>query len=287
MTEHHRFLIIDGYDRNSRDALQAAGMRLACDLYVEMLERELPDAHSEIVFPSDPGVELPPNDDLERYSGVLWTGCNATIYLREPRVSAQIEFCQRAYALGIPQFGTCWGLQMAVVAAGGTVEANPRGREMGIARRIVVTEEGREHPMTAGRKPVFEAFISHVDHATELPPGATLLAGNEFTRVQAVAVKHGRGEFWGLQYHPEYTLHEMARLIVARSSKLVPEGFYRTPEDLERHVALMEALHREPDRRDLRWLLAIDDDVLDVRTRTNEFSSWIENQVLRGVPRGS
>jgi GMP synthase (glutamine-hydrolysing) len=280
MTEQRRFLIIDGYDRSSRDNLQAAGMRLACDLYVEMLERELPDAHSDVVFPSDPGVELPSAAALEHYDGVLWTGCNATIYVREPRVSAQIEFCQRAYELGIPQFGTCWGLQMAVVAAGGKVEANPNGREMGIARRIAVSEEGRSHPMMAGRKQVFEGFISHVDEATVLPPGAVLLAGNEFTRVQAVAVSHGRGEFWGLQYHPEYNLHEMARLIVARTSKLLPEGFYRTPEDLERHVALMEALFREPDRRDLRWLLAIDDDVLDVKTRTNEFTNWIANQVL-------
>jgi len=275
MTGAPLFIIIDGYDRSSRDRLESAGMRLAGELYVQMLRRELPDARCEIVFPSDPGVHLPSIRALDHYDGVLWTGCNATIFVREPRVSAQIELSQNAYQLGIPQFGTCWGLQMAVAAAGGVVEANPRGREMGIARRIVVTEEGRAHPMMAGRKPVFEAFISHLDEATVLPPGAVLLAGNEFTRVQAVAVTHGRGQFWGLQYHPEYDLREMARLIVARSSKLVPEGFYRTHADLERHVALMEALQAEPQRRDLRWMLAIDDDVLDVGTRTNEFANWI------------
>jgi len=47
---------------------------------------------------------------------------------------------------------------------------------------IMLTDAGREHPMMRGRKPVFEAFISHVDEATRLPPGAQLLAGNEFTR---------------------------------------------------------------------------------------------------------
>jgi GMP synthase (glutamine-hydrolysing) len=113
-----------------------------------------------------------------------------------------------------------------------------------------------------------------------LPPGALLLAGNEFTRVQAVAVRHGKGEFWGLQYHPEYDLHEMARLTVAREQKLIKGGFYRTPEDLNRHVALMEALHDEPDRDDLRWQLVIDDDVLDVKVRTTEFSNWIADQIL-------
>jgi GMP synthase (glutamine-hydrolysing) len=274
------FIIIDGYGRDSRDALEAAGMRLAAELYEEMLRRELPDARTEIVFPSDPGVSMPSDATLSGCSGVLWTGCDATIFVLEPRVVAQIAFCRRAYQLGIPQFGTCWGLQMAVVAAGGTVEANPRGREMGIARRIMLTDAGREHPMMRGRKPVFEAFISHVDEATRLPPGAQLLAGNEFTSVQAVAVRHGKGEFWGLQYHPEYDLHEMARLIVARETKLIDGGFYESPEALQQHVALMEALHAEPDRHDLRWLLAIDDDVLDVTTRTNEFSNWIRNQVL-------
>jgi GMP synthase (glutamine-hydrolysing) len=256
-------------------------MRLAGDLYVEMVRRELPDARTEIVFPSDPGVQLPSNAALEHCAGLLWTGCNATIFEREPRVTAQIELSRRAYELGIPQFGSCWGLQMAVVAAGGEVAPNPRGREMGIARRIVLTEEGIAHPMMRGRKRVFEAFISHVDEATRLPPRALLLAGNEFTRVQAVAVKHGRGEFWGLQYHPEYNLHEMAGLIIAREQKLIKGGFYRTPEDLKRHVAHMKALHAEPDRHDLRWSLVVDDDVLDVRVRTNEFSNWIANQVLR------
>jgi GMP synthase (glutamine-hydrolysing) len=280
MATEHRFIIIDGYDRPSRDRLEAAGMRLACHLYEEMLRRELPDAATEFVFPSDPGVTLPRDADLERCSGLLWTGCNATIFEPEPRVTAQIDLSRRAFEVGLPQFGSCWGLQMAVVAAGGTVEANPRGREMGIARRIVLTEEGKHHPMMRGRKPVFEAFISHVDEATVLPPGAQLLAGNEFTRVQAVAVTHGRGEFWGLQYHPEYDLHEMARLTVAREKKLIDAGLYRTPEDLQRHVELMEALHDEPDRKDLRWQLVIDDDVLDTGMRTVEFSNWIRFQIL-------
>ena len=58
---------------------------------------------------------------------------------------------------------------MAVVAAGGTVRANPRGREMGIARKIALTPEGRGHPLYAGKGSVFDAFISHVDEITHLP----------------------------------------------------------------------------------------------------------------------
>src|SRR6266403_1796200 len=60
----------------------------------------------------------------------------------------------------VPSFGSCWAAQMAVVAAGGMVRANPRGREMGIARKIALTPEGRGHPLYAGKGAVFDAFIS-------------------------------------------------------------------------------------------------------------------------------
>lgn len=280
------FLIVDGYDRSSREALAAAGMKVAADLYAEMLAHALPEARADFLFPSDPGASMPAGAALAQYSAVLWTGCNATIYDPEPRISSQIALAKEAYAVGTPQFGSCWGLQMAAVAAGGEVKANPKGREMGIARRILLTDAGKGHPMMAGRAPCFEAFISHVDEVTALPAGAEVLAGNDFTRVQAIAVQHRKGIFWGVQYHPEYDLHEMARLTVAREQKLIPLGFYRSPDALQKHVAQMEALHAEPQRTDLRWLLAIDDDVLDAQRRTLEFRNFLDRIVLPRAGRG-
>ena len=43
-----------------------------------------------------------------------------------------------------------------------------------------------------------------------LPPGATLLATNAVTAVQAAEIRSGRGTFWGVQYHPEISLAEVA-----------------------------------------------------------------------------
>ena len=191
------FLIVDGYNCGSRDDLAKAGMKLAADLYLEMLQRELPRAHADLLFPSDPGSQIPAGVALKDYDGILWTGCNATIYEKEQRVLDQIELAKRGYEVGTPQFGSCWGLQMAAYAAGGDVKANPRGREMGMARRVHLTPQGRKHPMMAGRTEVFEGFISHVDEVTALPRGSQWLATNDWTRVQAIAVKHKKGEFWG------------------------------------------------------------------------------------------
>lgn len=275
-----RFLIVDGYPKTSRDDFDRAGMKHAWRLYAEMLQRHLPEASYSVWFPSDtPG--LPDGQGPDQYDGVLWTGCNLTIYHDDDeRVTRQIPLAKKAYEVGTPQFGSCWGLQMAVVAAGGKVEPNPLGREMGLARKIHITGVGHDHPLMKGKPPVYSGFISHVDQVTELPEDADLLATNDFTHVQAVAVRHGKGEFWATQYHPEYDLYEVARLIIAREEKLMREKFFEDHESLMAYVHRLEKLSQEPERKDLRWQLDIDDDVLDADTRQTEFANWIHNLVL-------
>jgi GMP synthase (glutamine-hydrolysing) len=281
MTSSLQFLIIDGYPRQSRDALETAGMKLAWRLYADMLLQHLPDATHDVTLPSDPGVELPSAGDLDKYAGIIWTGCNLSINDTDnPSVSGQIRLAADAYEVGVPSFGSCWGLQMAVVAAGGKVEPNPKGREMGLARKIHLTPEAYDHPMFEGKPKVFEGFISHDDMVTKMTPDCVCLAGNSFASVQAVAVTHKRGTFWATQYHPEYDLHEMACLIVAREEKLTKAGFFRSHEDMVQLVDKMKTLAKEPDREDLRWQLAIDDDVLDDTIRQCEFVNWINKQVL-------
>jgi len=281
MTTTLQFLIIDGYPQQSRDELQEAGMKLAWELYADMLGQHLRQAIYDVLLPSDPGVDMPSVKDLHRYAGIIWTGCNLTIYdTANPSVSSQIELARNAFEVGVPSYGSCWGIQMAAVAAGGEVEPNPKGREMGLARKIHQTHEAYNHPMFEGKPRVFEGFVSHDDMVTKIPPGGILLAGNNFANVQAIAVKHKNGTFWATQYHPEYDLHEMARLIVAREKKLIAAGFFRGHEDMMNLVDRMETLAKEPSRKDLRWQLAIDDDVLSDQIRQCEFVNWLNKLVL-------
>lgn len=281
MGEALKFLVIDGYSRDSRDALEESGMKLAWKLYVDMLLQHLPDAVYDVVLPSDPGIELAGAGDLDKYAGIIWTGCNLSVNDTDnPSVSGQIQLARDAYEVGVPSFGSCWGLQIAVVASGGKVEPNPKGREMGMARKMSLTPEAYDHPMFEGKPRVFEGFISHDDMVTEMSSSAICLAGNSFTDVQAVAVKHKKGTFWATQYHPEYNLYEIARLTVAREEKLTKAGFFRCHEDMVELVEKMELLAKEPDRKDLRWQLAIDDDVLCDSIRQCEFVNWINKLVL-------
>ena len=274
------FLIIDGYPKESREQFMGVGMRLAGQLFADMMKQHRPDAKCDIIYPCDPGV-MYPVVRLADYMGIMWSGSNLTIYNKEDkRVAGMIEFSKKAYEAGVPQFGSCWGIQMAAVAAGGEVKANLRGREMAIARMVYITKAGQRHPMYEGKPPVFNGFVSHDDEVTKLPKGAVWTASNDFTKVQGLAVKHKKGVFWATQYHAEYNLHEMARLIIARKEKLTELGFFEGDSDFESYVNNLETLYKEPGRKDLRWQLAIESDLLDDSIRQVEFVNWVNKIVL-------
>ncbi len=280
-----RFLVVDGYSRAGREDLAAGGASTAGDLYARMLAACAPGCVVDIVHPADPGSSLPTGAAIGQYDGIAWTGSSLTVYADDPKVIPQIEFAKAAFAAKVPSFGSCWAAQIAVIAAGGRCAANPKGREMGIARKIALTPEGRAHPLYEGKKAVFDAFISHDDEVTHLPAGALLLAGNGHTHVQSVAVTHQGGVFWGLQYHPEYDLHELARLCYCRKQKLVEKGFFRELDEAQKFVDQLEALHQDPGRKDIAWLLGIDEDVMNEDIRRAEVYNWINHLVLPSMRR--
>ena len=275
-----RFLVVDGYTLSAREELVAGGAAVAGELYSDILKQASPGSHCDVVYPSDPDAALPKSSGLDGYDGIAWTGCSLTVFDDISEVRDQIDFARACFEAGVPGFGSCWAAQIAVVAAGGKCAANPKGREMGVARKIALTPEGRAHPLYEGKADVFDAYISHVDEITEMPQGAVLLAGNDFTHVQAVSVDYRGGKFWGLQYHPEYNLHEMARLTWCRIEKLTELGFFTGRQAGEDYVDLLETLHRDPSRTDIAWLLGVDKDILDEVYRRTEVRNWLNHLVL-------
>ena len=272
--------ILNGYPRASRDNFDLSGVGHPHDLFRDFLARHLPSATVDVCFVADPDPQLPAGAEISTYSGFIWTGSDLTIYDQDdPRVTRQIELARAIFASGVPMFGSCWGIQMAAVAAGGEVAKNPKGREWGIARDITLTPEGRRCPLTAGKPGRYDGFIMHLDEVVRLPEGARLLAGNAHTPVQALEVRHRSGIFWATQYHPEYNLMEMGRLIAARAQALVAEGFFEHEDAVHRHADQMMALHREPGHPELRRALAVDATILDPLIREQELRRWIDHLV--------
>jgi GMP synthase (glutamine-hydrolysing) len=272
----HRFCIVNCYPQASRDNFDRAGVGHPHDLFMAFLEREAPNATTEIVYVADPGFALPEGTSIEDFDGFIWTGSDLTVYhTDDPRVASQIEFAGQLMDSGAASWGSCWGIQMASLVAGGAVASNPRGREWGIARGIALTAAGRTSPMLAGKPDVFDGFIMHLDEVTRLPEGTPLLATNTHTPVQAAVIENGEAAFWSTQYHPEYNLYEMGRLIAARAEALVREGLMPDEQAVADYAAKMMALHDDPDSAALREELSIGDDIIDPQIRELELRNWL------------
>lgn len=272
--------VINGYPAANRLVLGEAGMKQAHEMYVDFLKVYTPNASIDTLYIADLDTTVPSGANLSSYDAYIWTGSNLTIYHDEPRVTRQIEFSRAVYDAGKPQFGSCWGVQMAAVAAGGEVQKNPKGREWAFARDIDLTDAGKSHPLYTGKPHHFDGFIMHLDIVTRVPEGGTLLATNAHSPVQALSVQCGKGTFWATQYHPEYNLYEMARLLIARKEPLTNEGFFKTQDEVEVLAGKMIDLTRRPDNQELRIELKIGDDILDPRIRQQELRNWIDYLVL-------
>ncbi len=275
-----KFCIVNGYPKRSRDVLDATNVTQAHDLYLMFLRKMLPNSEFDLLFIADPEVEMPTAEEISAYDGIIWTGSNLTIYHEDEEVTRQIEYCRAVFEAGVPQYGSCWAAQMAAMASGGECRKNPNGREWSIARDITLTEAGKKHPMYTGKQPQFDGFIMHLDEVCAIPESAAILATNEHTHVQAIAVQYANGEFWATQYHPEFTLYEMAQLVGARKHYIVEEGFFEKESDMEPLVNNMIALSQQPDNAELRQKLNIGDDILDDDIRQREVHNWVEYLVI-------
>lgn len=273
--------ILNGYPRASRERFDAADVGHPHEMYARFVRSYVPQATLDVIFIADLDSALPSGANLRSYDAYIWTGSDLTIYhTDDPRVTRQVELARAIYEAGVPCYGSCWGIQMAAYAAGGEVRKNPKGREWAIARHITRTEAGRTHPLLRGKPDVYNGFIMHLDEVVTLPPGATLLATNEHTHVQALEVKHKNGVFWATQYHPEYNFFEMARLIRARAEPLVKEGFFATIEDVQAYAEAMFALHERPNDPALRERFAVGPDILDPLYREAELRNWFDYLVI-------
>jgi len=183
------------------------------------------------------------------------------------------------FASGTPAFGSCAGLQVATVAAGGRVRDNPNGHETPFARRITPTDVGRTHQLLCGRPAAYDALTIHSDEVEALPDEATLLATNAVTRVQAAEIRHRGGVFWGVQYHPELPLTEIAESLRAEAASVVEQGLAEDERAVESYADMLRQLGLDPARRDLQWQLGVDLQVADPEHRTTEIRNFLAKLV--------
>ena len=274
-----RVLVVDGNLAATRARQIAAGGHDSGEGYVATLASLLPELQCDIVRPADQPVHLPAGVRLEDYDGVAITGSALNVYDGGSHIGRQIELARAVFEAGTPFFGSCWGLQVAVVAAGGEVRKNPLGREFGFGRRIVLNDAGRAHAMFAGKPRVFEAVTVHRDDIGRLPPRSIELATNEMG-LQAAEIPFGRGVFWGVQYHPEYGYAEIAATALRYGPTLLAESLFADEDDLATWIADMRALERDPGSTRVFWRHGLGPSLREPRVKLAEIDNWLQRCVL-------
>jgi len=150
--------------------------------------------------------ELPDGFDFD---AAVVTGSRVSVYWDEPWIDPLREWVATADDRDLPLLGVCFGHQLVADALGGTVE--PMGEyEIGYRE---VTHDGAD-PLFDGVDDSFTVFTTHSDAVAELPPGADLLAENDYG-VHAFR----RGNAYGVQFHPEYD-PETAERVTTRKDEL-------------------------------------------------------------------
>lgn len=272
-----KILIADGNTKDRNDAMQAVGGELGAERYANEIRRMFPKAEMVTIYPGDSDAYLPKGTALSDFDGMVMGGSGLHAFDQAPEVTRQVDLMRSALDEGMPVLGSCWGLQVAAAATGGSVAQNPRGREVGIARKVALTAAGIGHALFEDKPAVFDSPCIHYDEVTHLPAGAVVLAQNAHSAVQAAVIRSGAGVFWGVQYHPEFDLPHLANLYRRYADDMLSQGYFIDMDALETYANELSALHQDPSRLDLRWRLGIDDDVLDPDLRCREIRNWVNS----------
>jgi len=271
-----RLLMVEGNQKSSVTTAAKKGIRSASKVYENAIRHFFPEVEIDTVFGAD-GERLPEGMSYRDYDGLVMGGSGMHAYDNTPEVTNQIQLMLEFSETGRPILGSCWGLQIAAIAGGGEVKRNAVGRELGIARKILLNEAGRRHPFYQGKRPVFDSPCIHYDEVTKLPEGSTLLCSNNHSQVQGAIIPLGRSEVWAVQYHPEFDLAQLRMLFELYGTDMLEQGFVCDEQNYREFLDKYQTLECQPDNEALAWQLGIDEDVLDNRVRSLEIINWVNH----------
>ncbi|QJP16817.1 type 1 glutamine amidotransferase [Starkeya sp. ORNL1] len=280
-------LIVDSAPSTTRAELIAHGGLPHGEIYTKALRSQSGGIATEIEFltlAAGDGDFLPPGLVLSDLDGVAWTGSPFSAYDDQPIVLHQMAFARAAFESGVPCFGSCWGLQVMSAALGGRVRRHLKGLEFGVGRRITLNAAGRAHGMFQGKPDAFDVLCIHQDEVCTLPSGARLLAGNDHSAIQAAEIEENGRSFWGVQYHPEYDLRQMAALLRRAARHLIADGLIHSIGEVEQMVADYLAVSEDAAREDLIHRHELSREVIEPSLHGLELANWLRVKV---VPRAA
>ena len=192
----------------------------------------------------NPCLELDLNEivpKLKKYDGLIWGGSSLNIYNNTPEIRRQISFMKECFKNVKKILAICWGMQVAVTAAGGEVKKGINGSHIGIANNIELTADGLNNLLYKDKKNKFNTPAFNFDEVVTTPPDSIHLASNKINKIQGLNFKTGVSEIWGLQYHPEITYKKMVDIIKFRKEALVKKRKrFKNEEEINNHINFIE-----------------------------------------------
>jgi GMP synthase (glutamine-hydrolysing) len=205
--------------------------------YVQLIARRVRERHAfaRIVrhdLSADRVRELNP-------LALILSGGPSSVYERgAPRCDPQL------FDLGLPVLGICYGMQLACLALGGSVEPAP-AREYGRADcRVIAADDDLFHGVPA----TSTVWMSHGDQVQTVGPEFIPLAATATCPI--AAVRHRDRPVYGLQFHPEVAHTPYGPLILGNFLDRVcrSPGTWTMEAFLERSIASIRARVGPTDR---------------------------------------
>ena len=235
-----KILIVEGNLKEENQNFKKVGIPTHTESLKESLNFLSKDLSLEVVNPSsDKNIDLVINK-LENYDGLIWGGSSLNIYDNTVAIRKQIEFMKNCQNKVKNILGICWGMQVAVVAAGGQVK-KAINSHIGIAKDIELNKAGLSHPLYEGKEKIFNSPAFNYDEVIKLPMNGICLASNKVNKIQSLYFEINKTKVWGLQYHPEISYEKMIRLIKFRKKRLIEtRKVFKNEKDVLEHISFIE-----------------------------------------------
>ena len=236
-----KLLIVEGNLQEENQNFKNAGIQTHTESLKDSLSHITKDIEIDVVNPSADSKILENVKNLEKYDGSVWGGSSLNIYNDTNEIKRQIMFMKECQKRIKKILAICWGMQVAVVAAGGTVKKSTNGSHIGIAFDIELNSNGQKHPIYKGKKNKFCSPAFNFDEVVTLPKNAILLASNKVNKISSISFKHEKSEIWGIQYHPEIKYEKMIELIKFRKDRLINQRkAFKTYDEIYHHIRLIK-----------------------------------------------
>ena len=235
-----KILIVEGNTAEENRSFTEAGIKTHTESLRESLKYISRDLIIDVVNPSSDNNINSFNDKLHTFDGLIWGGSSLNIYNDTPEIKKQIEFMKNCQNKVKNILGICWGMQVAVTAAGGQVK-KANTSHVGIAKEIEINEYGLKHPLYKDKEKKFNSPAFNYDEVVKIPENGICLASNKINKVQSLYFQINKTRVWGLQYHPEITYEKMISLINFRRKRLIEyRKVFKNENDLENHISFIE-----------------------------------------------